>query len=152
MMTFFCQHFPRPIPKKLKSQKPAFNSIPIPPPIWGGIGFPSQSNGFPPKWRGNPLFWGGNRYGVELWILWFGLFRDRSRKMLTNIFRHLKSFKKQVFERSIFEIVFFSTPPNVPGFEWSYSSSKLLSPYKHIRDSVCLCSFAQVTRQRPAAL
>jgi len=93
---------------------------------------PPKAMDSPPKWRGNPLFWGGNRYGVELWILWFGLFRDRPRKMLTrdrsrNIstkhFHHLKSFKKQVFEISIFEIVFFSTPPNVPGVEWSYSSS-----------------------------
>ena len=32
MMKIFGQLFPRPIPKKLKSQKPEFNSIPIPPP------------------------------------------------------------------------------------------------------------------------
>ena len=147
----FGQHFPRPIPKKPNSQNPEFNSIPIPPPIWGGNRIPPPKQWIPPpEWRGNPSFWGGNRYRVEFWILRFGFFRDRSRKILTKHFRHLKSFKKRVFEISIFEIVFFSASPNVPGAEWSYSPSKLISPYKHIRGSVCLCSFAQVTRQRPA--
>ena len=145
MTNFFGQHFPRPIPKKPNSQNPEFNSIPIPPPNLGG------ESDSPPRMEGESnVLGGGNRYRVEFWILRFGFFRDRSRKILTKHFRHLKSFKKRVFEISIFEIVFFSASPNVPGAEWSYSPSKLISPYKHIRGSVCLCSFAQVTRQRPA--
>ena len=68
MMKMFGQNVPRPIPKKLKSQKPEFNSIPIPPPIWGGNPIiPPKAMDSPPKWRGNPLFWGGESViGMEL--------------------------------------------------------------------------------------
>ena len=131
MTKMFGQNFPRPIPKKPKPQNPEFNSIPIPPPKrW----IP------PPFWGGNPLLWGGesdspprlggNRYGVELWILRIGFFRDRSRKMLTKKFRHLKSFKKQVFEISIFEIDFLHITvwlPNVNSWNLLHAQTPTLA-------------------------
>ena len=99
------------------------------PSIWGGN---------PLLWGGNnripPPDWGGNRYGVELWILWFGLFRDRPRKSLTKHFRHLKSFKKQVFEISIFEIVFLHITvwlPNVNSWNLLQAQTPTLATVLH---------------------
>ena len=117
----FGQNFPRPIPKKPKPQNPEFNSIPIPPPKrW----IP------PPFWGGIYCFGGGNRDGVELWILRIGFFRDRSRKILTKHFRHLKSFKKQVFEISIFEIDFLHITvwlPNVNSWNLLHAQTPTLA-------------------------
>ena len=104
--------------------------------------FPPQNDGFPLHSGGGesialggesdspPPRLGGNRYGIERWLLGFQFFRDRSRKFLTNNFHHLKSFKKQVFEISIFEIDFLHITvwlPNVNSWNLLHAQTPTLA-------------------------